>query len=328
MLNGLSLFSGIGGIDVALSEYVRPIAYCEIDPYCQGVLFSRMARRDLSIAPIWPDINTLHTRKSGGLPCEHIDIIYGGFPCQDISVAGHGKGLEGERSGLFFEIVRLCSEIKPRFIFLENVPAITSRGGVEVVRQIASMGYDCRWCIISAASVGALHRRERWFLLAHTKHDGELTSEGRGSIRERLASGKGSEQQEEGIGKIERTGCLSTNVADPSSRKLEGFGKRTKCTESQHAKPSCCCYDGHADGKPSQQTDTQAESESGKKEAWRGSSRQYWPFESRSHWQETVSSMGKLSDGISDHVARLRALGNAVVPIQVKEAFEILMGIK
>ena len=163
MLNGLSLFSGIGGIDVALSEWVRPIAYCEIDPYCQGVLFSRMAESRLSIAPIWDDISTFPTNGFTGT----IDIIYAGFPCQDISLAGNGKGLAGKRSGLFFEIIRLCREIKPRWIFLENVAAMTSRGGTEVVRTIAEMGYDCRWCVISAASIGALHRRERWFLLAH-----------------------------------------------------------------------------------------------------------------------------------------------------------------
>lgn len=79
--------------------------------------------------------------------------------------------MAGERSGLFFEIIRLAKEIKPSFLFLENVPAITSRGGVQVVKEIASLGYDCRWCVISAASIGALHKRERWFLLAHAKSE-------------------------------------------------------------------------------------------------------------------------------------------------------------
>lgn len=168
MLNGLSLFSGIGGLDVALSNWVRPIAYCEIDPYCQGVLLSRMATGDLVHAPIWDDIKTLRIR-----PQEiDIDIIYGGFPCQDISIAGHGKGLDGERSGLFFEIMRLAKEIKPTFIFLENVPAITTRGGLQVVREITEMGYDCRWCVISAASVGAMHKRGRFFLLARSRREG------------------------------------------------------------------------------------------------------------------------------------------------------------
>ena len=165
MINGLDLFSGIGGISYALREWVRPIVYCEIDPYCQGVLLSRMAANDLCMAPIWDNVTTLAGEQFRGC----VDIVYGGFPCQDISVAGLGKGLAGERSGLFYEIVRLAEEIKPKFIFLENVPAITGRGGLEVVKSIASLGYDCRWCVISAASVGALHRRERWFLLAYSQ---------------------------------------------------------------------------------------------------------------------------------------------------------------
>ena len=165
LLNGLDLFSGIGGLSIALRDWVQPIAYCEIDLYCQGVLLSRMADGSIRRSPIWDDIKTLQGHEFSA----PIDIIYGGFPCQDISIAGAGKGLEGERSGLFFEIVRLAKEIQPSFIFLENVPAITERGGISVVREITEMGYDCRWCVISAASIGAKHKRDRWFLLAHTQ---------------------------------------------------------------------------------------------------------------------------------------------------------------
>ena len=276
-MNGVDLFSGIGGISLGLRDYVRPIAYCEIDPYCQGVLLSRMVSGLLPEAPIWDDIKTLRIRSYD----DSIDILYGGFPCQDISVAGHGKGLAGERSGLFFEIVRLAKEIKPRFIFLENVPAITSRGGLEVVREITEMGYDCRWCVISAASVGALHRRERWFLLAHA-----------------------------------------------SSKGLEGFGERTVSTAKKKPLSSGVCEDvRNTLREPSEQTNSETKSKQAERRAWGGHSGQYWPFESVEHWQKTVSEMGKCSDGVSDHVARLRSLGNAVVPQQVKKAFEILMGI-
>jgi DNA (cytosine-5)-methyltransferase 1 len=160
-MNGMDLFSGIGGMSIALKEWVKPIIYCEIDAYCQGVLLSRMADESLPNTPIWDDICTLP-----GLPFNgNIDIIYGGFPCQGISIAGHGRGLEDERSGLFFEISRLAEEIKPFFIFLENVPAITKRGGIQIIRCLAQMGYDCRWCCISAEKY-VDQKRERWFLLA------------------------------------------------------------------------------------------------------------------------------------------------------------------
>lgn len=165
MLNGLDLFSRIGGMSIALKEWVRPVAYCEIDFYCQGVLLSRMANGELPKAPIWDDVRNLGYRT---LCYAEIDIIYGGFSCQDISIAGTGKGVEGKRSGLFFEIIRLAKEIKPKFIFIENVAAITTRGGVRIVNEITSLGYDCRWITIKASSVGAIHKRERWFLLAHT----------------------------------------------------------------------------------------------------------------------------------------------------------------
>lgn len=298
-MNGLDLFSGIGGISLGLRDYVKPIAYCEIDSYCQGVLLSRISEGLLTNAPIWNDIKTL---SYDGKTWPRCDIVYGGFPCQDISVAGLGKGLAGERSGLFFEIVRLCREIKPRFIFLENVPAITIRGGVEVVRQIASLGYDCRWCVISAASVGALHKRERWFLLAHA------TSES----ANRYTSGEKKEYT-----MLENTSEIicNTNGARleekrPEQQAARLVGEDKVChPESEPLRKEYCCSLQKCKGE----------------KTWRRNSRECWPFESREHWQETVSTMGKLTDGLPNQVDRLRALGNAVVPQQVKKAFEILM---
>ena len=161
---GLDLFTGYGGISLAIGQWVRPVAYCEIDPYCRGVLLSRMADGRLPRAPIWDDVTTLEGCQFAGM----VDIVYGGFPCQDISVAGRGVGLAGERSGLFFEILRLAKEIKPAFVFLENVPAIRTRGLDRVVRELSDLGYDCRWDHLSAYDVGAPHKRDRWFLLAYS----------------------------------------------------------------------------------------------------------------------------------------------------------------
>lgn len=162
MLHGLDLFSGIGGISIGLKNWVKPVAYCEIERYAQSVLLSRIADGQLHRAPIWDDVTSL---TSSMLPS--VDIIYGGFPCQDISFAGLGAGLGGERSGLFHHIARLTEELSPKFVFLENVPAIRSRGLSEVAQTFTEIGYDCRWTCISAAFIGAPHKRERWFLLAH-----------------------------------------------------------------------------------------------------------------------------------------------------------------
>ncbi len=184
MLNGLDLFSGIGGMSYALREYVRPLAYCEIDSYCQALLLDKMHKSYLFAAPIWDDIKSF----DGFTFRDSVDIIYGGFPCQDISVAGHGKGLGGERSNLYWEVRRLAKEIRPKFIFLENVPAITSRGGCEVVDSLAEIGYDSRWCTLSAQGCGAPHKRERWWLLAHSQHNGYSTSSIRRSSEEGVSN--------------------------------------------------------------------------------------------------------------------------------------------
>lgn len=165
MLNGLDLFSGIGGLTIALQAWVKPIAYCECERYAQAVLLQQMCNGKLPIAPIWDDIRTLR-----GEHLPEIDIIYGGFPCQDISVAGTRKGLEGKRSGLFSEIMRLSDEIKPPLLFLENVPNIRTNGLEEIVREITNRGYDCRWHTLPASEVGTIHKRNRWWLLAYSKH--------------------------------------------------------------------------------------------------------------------------------------------------------------
>ncbi len=242
MLNGLDLFSGVGGISVALKQWVRPIAYCEIDPYCQATLLTQMASSQLFCAPIWDDVKTM-----AGTPFkEYVDIIYGGFPCQDISIGGNGIGLGGGRSGLFFEIMRLSNEIKPKFIFLENVPAITCRGGVEAVSRITKMGYDCRWCVISANEF-VDQNRERWFLLAKSRS---------------MRCQEGSSQGIQSVGK-------SSVYEEPSDYKLSNM-------ES---------------------------------------------------WASFANSVREIN-GVPRKVDRIRALGNAVVPSQAKEAFKVLMGLK
>jgi DNA (cytosine-5)-methyltransferase 1 len=161
LLRGLDLFSGIGGISLALEPWVSPVAYCEIDHYCQGVLLSRMRDGHLTRAPIWDDVRTLQ-----GTELPAVDIVYGGFPCQDISLAGSRKGLDGERSGLYREVIRLVDELGPTFVFLENVASI-QRHAWRVVQDLAERGYDTRWTTLSAAETGAPHFRDRWWLLGH-----------------------------------------------------------------------------------------------------------------------------------------------------------------
>jgi len=185
-LYALDLFSGIGGNSIGLKDYIQTVAYCEADRHAQAVLLSRMSAGDLPVAPICTDILGLDGYSFRG----KVDIIIAGFPCQDISVAGKGAGLEGERSGLFFEIIGLAKEIQPTFLFLENVPAIRTRGLDTVIQELTEAGYDCRWTMLSAADVGAPHKRERWFCLA----------------RRRLPNSRSEHDQSE-FGSMEQTSC-------------------------------------------------------------------------------------------------------------------------
>jgi len=163
---GLDLFSGLGGIGEALSPWVRTAAYCEIEPYARGTLFSRMLRGEIDVAPIHVDVSKLNAAALKEIGVPNIDIIFGGFPCTDLSLAGDRKGLQkGTRSGLFHQIVRLLEELEPRFVMLENVAAIRSMGIDQVQAELLRVGYDTRYSVLSAYDVGANHKRERWWLL-------------------------------------------------------------------------------------------------------------------------------------------------------------------
>lgn len=167
MLRLLDLFSGIGGFSLGLerSSAFKTVAFCEIDPYCRGVL-----RKHWPEIPCYEDIRTLtgDTLRRDGLA---IDAICGGFPCQDISVAGKGIGLIGERSGLWSEYARLVGEIRPRYIIVENVAALLCRGMGDVLGSLASLGYDAEWDTIPASELGAPHKRERVWIVAYPPGD-------------------------------------------------------------------------------------------------------------------------------------------------------------
>ena len=157
----LELFAGIGGIGLGLERTggFQVHWQVEIEPYSQKVLQKH-----------WPDAylhDDIKTFPPADLHCD-ADVIAGGFPCQDISTAGRGEGLDGDRSGLFFEVVRIAKEIKPRWILLENVAALLIRGLDRVLIALAEIGYDAQWHCLPAAALGAPHRRDRVFIVADT----------------------------------------------------------------------------------------------------------------------------------------------------------------
>lgn len=162
-MNGLrigSLFSGIGGLELGLEQagVGHTVFQVERDPYCRQILGLRWPG-----VPCYADVREVG---AGNLPA--CDLLVGGFPCQDLSKAAgpNAKGLDGDRSGLFFEFARLIGELAPRLVLMENVPALLGRGVDRVLGALAGLGYDARWEVVSASSVGAWHQRERVFLVA------------------------------------------------------------------------------------------------------------------------------------------------------------------
>ena len=164
----LALFAGAGGgiLGGVLLGW-RTVCAVEINAYCARRLMQRQNEGHLPPFPIWDDVCSFD-----GLPWRGVvDVVSGGFPCQDISVAGKGAGIDGERSGLWGEMARIIGEVRPRFAFVENSPALVTRGLGRVLGDLAALGYDCRWTVLGASDVGAPHRRERFWLVANASNN-------------------------------------------------------------------------------------------------------------------------------------------------------------
>jgi DNA (cytosine-5)-methyltransferase 1 len=168
-VNELHLFAGAGG-GILGGELLghRCVCAVEIDPYCRSVLVARQNDGSLPPFPIWDDIRTFDGNPWRGV----VDVVAGGFPCQDISVAGGGAGIDGERSGLWVEMARVIREVRPSFVFVENSPALVARGLGRVLGDLAAMGFDAEWGVIGAGHLGAWHLRERiWIVASDNKQE-------------------------------------------------------------------------------------------------------------------------------------------------------------
>lgn len=297
-LKVLDLFSGIGGFSLGLERAVsdgpytgfETVAFCEIEPFPRKVLAKHWPE-----VPCYDDVRTLTADRLAADGIAGIDVICGGFPCQDISTAGKGVGLAGERSGLWSEIARLVGELRPAYVIVENVSALLGRGLGTVLGDLAEIGYDAEWHCIPASHVGAPHRRDRIWIVANPSvgrcsgPEGGQMELARGAevigASEVMANAEGERCGEAGELRHNQSkewiasGC--EDVADATSQRQQGQGQpiqwsgQTPYGEGQANQPIPIRLGG------------------------------VWPVE---------PELGRVANGIPDRSHRLKSLGNAVVP--------------
>tara|TARA_R100000951_G_scaffold8301_2_gene7556 strand:- start:188 stop:1048 length:861 start_codon:yes stop_codon:yes gene_type:complete len=268
----LDLFSGIGGFSVGLEATgMQTVAFCEPDKYCHKVL-----KKNWPEVPIYDDVRELTADRlirDGIRP----DVIAGGFPCQDLSVAGQQAGLDGERSGLWSECARLLGEVRPRYAVFENVTnLLTGDGGdwfKRVLWDISEVGYDAEWHCIPASSVGAPHRRDRVWIVAYPNGD-----DGRG--RDSTESHRGKARLElGGGGQRQFIQSADTDVAYTDSKR--GCGRDSE----------------RQDAKDAWQSPIVTRKNARRVGAW-----------------DIEPDVGRVANGVPARSHRLKCLGNAVVP--------------
>ena len=277
----LDLFSGIGGFSLGLERAgFKTAAFCEVNPVCRQVLKNHWPQ-----VPIYDDVQTLTAQRlaDDGV---YFDVICGGFPCQDISVAGRGAGLAGERSGLWYEYHRLIEETRPRYVIIENVAALRSRGLDEVLRCLTALRYDAEWHCIPASAIGAPHRRDRIWIVAYANNNG-----------------RDSTKDCESNYKRDGRSAAGQDIASQSSR--SSHRGQDVCGSTSKAVANAASVGSQGSGQPIQPCYPTPLIEGEAVKSQHGRVAGFWA---------TEPDVGRVAHGVSGRVDRLKQLGNAVVP--------------
>lgn len=280
-MNVLDLFSGIGGFSLGLemaSDEFKTVAFCEIAEYPRKVL-----QKNWPNAKVYTDVKEITKERLASDGIRKIDVVCGGFPCQDISLAGTGSGLEGERSGLWFEMLRIIREVRPDFVIIENVAALRTRGLETVLQGLAESGYDAIWETIPACAVGALHRRDRLWIIAYANHE------------EQYALPLDAEMEWPSQF-LADTPLLAQREPSDEAYALPDFWEARDesvngCADVSNSNGSGCVEQRGAVSVLTQQ-----------------------PLPECYDWWEVEPPVGRVADGFPGRVDQLKGLGNAVVP--------------
>ena len=296
-LNGIALFAGIGGLELGLRTFddrINTVCYVEGEAYAVASTIAKMEEGLLDEAPIWSDVKTFNGHAWRG----KVDWISAGFPCQPFSNAGKQKRTKDER-WIWEDIIRIINEVRPKFIFLENVAAFVNSWDAmsTVLRTLAESGFNAEWECFKAKDVGANHHRNRFFLFAYS----DRTS------RKQIKQGMGLSDSNRGGG----------NVADSENVLSDGFKDNIGNSMESETKSKS----GNGSWK-----ENVSDSDSSRFKEQRGSKSngsQYTPIEC-SNWWQIEPPLGRLADGVPHRVDSLRASGNGVVPLQAAYAFHVL----
>lgn len=279
----LHLFAGAGGgILGGLLLGHTTVCAVEIDPYCQEVLRARQRDGFLPEFPIYGDIRTFDGTPWAG----RVDVVAGGFPCTDISVAGKGAGIDGEQSSLWRDMARVIGEVRPRYAFVENSPALVGRGLAVVLGDLAALGYDARWTVLGAHHVGAPHKRDRIWILAESQRDRRQPDNGWRVVSDEVRHGSGALREPQQPARAAGAGALA-NADCSRLAERTGFGRNDGAQQ-----PAAVRGGGASTG-------------FGR-----------WPAEPR---------LGRMAHGVANRVDRLRAIGNGQVPRVAAAAWRELM---
>jgi DNA (cytosine-5)-methyltransferase 1 len=328
-LHELALFAGAGGgiLGGKLLGW-KCVCAVEFEPAAQRMLAARQDDGCLDPFPIWDDVRTFDGKPWRGL----VDVVSGGFPCQDISAAGKGAGLSGERSGLWSEMSRIIGEVGPRYVLVENSPVLTSRGLGTVLGDLAAMGYDARWGVLGAVHAGAPHKRERIWIVAHSDRAGReerdhaaepagtrqhprLSAPHHVADASRIQPGRADQRPER-----ERAGPGGESIALADADRLRELQPQGGEQEQRRRTGDCGSDVGHVAGigRNEAPTPDSASGEGLPRETGGPSG------PTRGTWWESEPDVGRVAHGVAARVDRLRALGNGQVPAVVALAWKLL----